>query len=275
MPIAGVILHGSGTYGTRHQNITGVGIAALTRAVGAGAEYGIRHRAVHASAGYEAEQAWNRSDASIEGRGRSWRARAEAGVDIFSAAQLNVGVDRDRAEDTLLTLGNEWQERAHASARTLVTTRVVLDGTYERAVIDRGVSPLIFRVRYTQAMTNLTIQLSRDRRAGLIAGQFINRTFVTDERHDYAGVTFSGTIVGALHVSITARRERTLSDVPRLFQDGSYAIGSLEYRLRLFSLELEYRYTDLALVTATQIDPLTFNGNQLALRISRKFGMGR
>ena len=55
----------------------------------------------------------------------------------------------------------------------------------------------------------------------------------------------------------------------------SYAIGSLDYRLRLFWLTVEYRYTDLALVTATQIDPLTFNGNQLALRISRKFGMNR
>ncbi|HMF94751.1 MAG TPA: hypothetical protein VKE96_10675 [Vicinamibacterales bacterium] len=275
MPVAGVILHGSGTYGKRQQNVTGIGIAALTRAIGAGAEYGVRHRAVHAGAAYEAEQAWNRSDASLEGRGRSWRARADAGLDIFTVAQLNVGVDRDRAEDTLLTLGNQRQERAHAGVRTLVTTRVVLDGTYERALIDRGVEPVLFRVRYTQAMTSLTIQLARDRRAGLTAGEFINRSFVTDERHQYAGVSFSGTIVGALHVSITARRERTLSDVPRFFQDGSYAIGSLDYRLRLFSLTLEYRYTDLALITATQIDPLTFNGNQLALRISRKFGMSR
>ena len=275
MPVAGVILRGSGTYGKRQEQVTGVPVAALTRAAGAGAEYGIRHRAVHASAGYEAEQAWSRSDASIDGRGQSWRARADAGVDILSIAQLNVGVDRDRAEDTLLTLGNQRQERAHASARTLVTTRVVVDGTYERALIDRGVAPVIFRVRYTQATTNLTIQLSRDRRAGLTAGEFVNRSFVTDERHQYAGLSFSGTIVGALHLSITARRERTRSDVPLLFQDGSYAIGSLDYRLRLFWLTLEYRYTDLALVTATQIDPLTFNGNQLALRISRKFGMTR
>src|SRR5262249_40159154 len=275
MPVAGVILRGSGTYGKRQQNVTGVGIAALTRAIAAGAEHGVRHRAVHASAAYEAEQAWNRSDASIEGRGQSWRARADAGVEIFAVAQLNVGVDRDRAEDTLLTLGNQRQERAHASMRTLVTTRVILDSTYERAVIDRGVQPVLFRVRYTQAMTTMTVQLSRDRRAGLSAGEFINRSFVTDERHQYAGVSFSGTIVGALHVSITARRERTLSDVPHLFQDGSYAVGSLDYRLRLFSLALEYRYTDLALVTATQIDPLTFNGNQLALRISRKFGISR
>src|SRR5262249_31167978 len=50
MPVAGVILRGSGTYGKRQQNVTGIGIAALTRAIGAGAEYGIRHRAVHASA---------------------------------------------------------------------------------------------------------------------------------------------------------------------------------------------------------------------------------
>ena len=275
MPLAGVTLHGSGTYGQRQQDLGGVRVAALTRAVGAGAEYGIRHRAVHASAGYEAEQAWSRSDLAVNGRGRSWRARAETGVDLFAVAQVNVGVDGDRAEDQVLTLGNQRQERVHASARTLVTTRVVLDGTYERALVDRGVEPLTFRMRYTQATTNLTIQLPRERRASFTAGEFVNRAFATDERHQYVGVSFSGTIAGALRLTTTARRERTMSDVPRLDQDGAYIVGTLDYRLRLFLFSLEYRYTDLALVTATRLDPLTFTGNQLALRIGRKFGMSR
>jgi hypothetical protein len=275
MPLAGVTLHGSGTFGQRQQDVAGVRAAALTRAVGAGAEYGIRHRAVHASAGYDAEQAWSRSDLAIDGRGQSWRARAETGVDIFTIAQVNVGIDRDRAEDQVLTLGNQRQERTHASARTLVTTRVVLDGTYERALIDRGVEPMTFRMRYTQATTNLSIQIARERRATFTAGEFVNRTFATDERHQYLGVSFSGAIVGALQLTTTARRERTMSDIPRLDQDGSYIVGTLDYRLRLFLFSFEYRYTDLVLVTATRIDPLTFTGNQLALRVGRKFGMGR
>jgi hypothetical protein len=275
MPLAGVTLHGRGIYGQRQQDVGGVRVAALTRAVGAGAEYGIRRRAVHASAGYEAEQAWSRSDLAVNGRGRSWRARAETGVDLFGIAQVNVGIDRDRAEDQVLTLGNQRQERTHAGARTLLTTRVVVDGTYERALVDRGVEPLTFRMRYTQATTNLTIQLARERRAAFTAGEFVNRAFATDERHQYFGVSFSGAIAGALRLTTTARRERTMSDVPRLDQDGAYVVGTLDYRLRLFLFSLEYRYTDLVLVTATRLDPLTFTGDQLALRISRKFGMSR
>ncbi|HKB09034.1 MAG TPA: hypothetical protein VKD69_00215 [Vicinamibacterales bacterium] len=275
MPFTGLTLRGSGTYGQRRQEVAGVRAAAITRAAGAGTDYGIRYRAVHASAGVDGEEAWNRSDTFVNGRGWSWRARTEAGVDLFGIAQLSAGLDRDRAEDQLLTLGNQRQERAHASARALITTRMMIDGTYERAIIDRGVAPTIFQTRYTQALTTMSFQVARERRASLSAGEFVNRTFAANERHRYIGVSFAGPIAGRLRASITARRERTVADFPRLDQDGAYTFGSLDYRLRLFTFSVEYRYTDLALITATQIDPLTFNGHQLAVRIGRKFGMGR
>src|SRR5262249_21739492 len=89
MPLSAWTIRGSGTYGQRRQAVSGVGAAVLTRALGAGTDYGVRYRIVHASAGYDAERAWNRSDLSIEGRAQSWRARAEAGVDLFAIIQLN------------------------------------------------------------------------------------------------------------------------------------------------------------------------------------------
>jgi len=66
-----------------------------------------------------------------------------------------------------------------------------------------------------------------------------------------------------------------MSDLAHLYQDGYYTMGSLEYRLRLFTFVLEHRYTDLALTTANQIDPLTFTGNQILLRVGRRFGVAR
>jgi hypothetical protein len=66
-----------------------------------------------------------------------------------------------------------------------------------------------------------------------------------------------------------------MSEAPHLDQDGSYIVGTLDYRLRLFLFSFDYRYTDLVLVTATRIDPLTFTGNQIVLRVGRRFGLAR
>jgi len=275
LPFAGLTLRGSTTYGKRRQDVAGVRVAALTRAVGAGIDYAIRLRAVHAGAAYEAERAWNRTETAIDSRAQSWRGRADAGVDIFGIAQISAGYDRDRSVDPLLTLGNQSQDRTHASARTIFSPRVAVDATYEHAVIDRGVLAQMFRMRYVQMMTTTTIQLARERRAGFTAGEFLNRSFGAEEWHRYIGGSYSGRLVGALRLSLTARRERTMSDLAHLYQDGYYTVGSLEYRLRLFTFALEHRYTDLALTTASQIDPLTFTGNQILLRVGRRFGLAR
>src|SRR5262249_52273835 len=168
--------------------------------------------------------------------------RADLGVDVFAIAQIGGGYERDRSIDDLLTLGNQRQERTHAMARSIFSPRVVVDATYERAIVDRGVQPLLFRIRYTQAMTTGSIPLARERRAIFTAGEFNNRSFLGDEWHQYVGLSFAGTLAGALRLSMTARRERTMSDLARLRQYGYYTIGELDYRLRLFTFTFEYRY---------------------------------
>jgi len=275
LPLAGLTLRGSTTYGQRRQDIGGARIAALTRAVGAGIDYAVRVRAVRAGGSYEAERAWNRTETSAESRAQSWRGRVDAGVDLFGVAQVSAGYDRDRSVDPLLTLGNQAQDRTHAAARSMLSTRVVVDATYEHALIDRGVLLEIFRMRYTQMMTTTTLQLARERRAGFAAGEFRNSSFGAEEWHRYVGLTYAGRLIGALRLSLTARRERTMSELAHLNQDGYYTMGSLEYRLRLFTFALEHRYTDLAVTSGTRIEPLTFNGNQILLRVSRKFGLAR
>jgi hypothetical protein len=76
-------------------------------------------------------------------------------------------------------------------------------------------------------------------------------------------------------LTLTARREHTLAERSHLDQAGYYTTGLLEYRLRLFTFALEHRYTDLALSTAAQRDPLAFTGNQILFRVGRRFGFAR
>src|SRR5262249_53791491 len=165
-PFTGLTLRGSGTYGSRRQDFEGARIAVLTRAVGAGADYLVRLRAFHASAGYEAERGWNTNDLHVEGGSRAWRARVEGGVDLFGVFQLGAGRDRDRAVDQLLVLGNQWQDRTHASLRSVVAQRVFVDYAYEHAVLDRGLELQLFRTRYEQVTGTAMFQVTRERRAG-------------------------------------------------------------------------------------------------------------
>jgi hypothetical protein len=274
-PFDGATLRGTGTFGQRTQELGGVRRDVLTRTAGGGAEYTIKLKAARLGAEYDAERGWNRSDLNVDGSSRLWRARADWGVDVFGFTQLNFGYDRSRSIDDLLILGNQWQERTHGSARTTVTSRVTIDGSYELVNLDRGVASELFRTRYTQATAIATFQFSRQRRASMLAGRFVNRSFASNEANDYFGASFDGTIAGALRLTATVRREHTTSSAARLDQDGYYTMGGIEYRVRLFTFTLDHRYTDLALSTASQADPLTFTGNQILFRVGRKFGMTR
>ena len=274
-PVTGFTLHSSGTYGERAQDVAGTRLVVLTRGIATGAEYTLTRRLLRGGIGYEVGRGWNTSDRGVDGQSRLWRARADGGTDILRFAQVSVGYEQGRSLDDLLPLGNQWQERKHASARSRLTSRITVDATYELASIDRGTAPLVFRTRYTQTATTTAIQLTRDRRVSFAAGRFRNRSFTGDDNNEYVGLSFDGGLIGLLRLSLTARRERTISSAARFDQDGYYTSGMLTYRLRLFTFSLEERYTDLALRTGKQIEPLTFTGNQILFRVGRKFGFAR
>ena len=273
-PITGFTMHGSGTYGERGQDGAGTRLVVLTRGYSSGAEYMLTSRLFRGGIGYEAGRGWNTSDRG-EGESRRWRVRADAGTDALRIVQVSTGYEQGRSLDDLLPLGNQWQERTHASLRSAITPRVTIDATYELASIDRGTLPQIFRTRYTQTMMTTSVQLSRDRRVSFVAGRFRNRAFTGDDDNEYIGLGFDGAVIGRLRLSMTARRERTSSTAAALDQDGYYTAAMLTYRLRLFTFSLEQRYTDLALRTGSRIEPLTFTGNQILFRVGRKFGFAR
>ncbi|PYR91654.1 MAG: hypothetical protein DMF84_16105 [Acidobacteria bacterium] len=271
-PFGGLVLHGSGTYGERGQEFADTRVLVLTRGARGGAEYSLTSRFIRATAGYDAGRGWNRSDRGVEGESRTWHGRLDASTEILHFVQLSVGHERGRSRDELLTFGNQWQERTHASARSTLTRRITVDASYEVASIDRGIAPLLFQTRYTQATASTAFELARERRLALTAGRFQNRASAADDANEYVGLVFDGALIGPLHISVTARREHTTSTVVRLDQDGYYTSGVIDYRVRLFTFSLEHRYTNLSLSTAGRIDPLTFTGNQILFRVGRRFG---
>jgi len=274
-PITGITFHATGIYGERGQDVGGTRLLVLTRGVATGAEYALTRRLVRGGLACEVGRGWNTSDRGIDGESRLWNVRADVGTDVLRAVQVSAGYDQGRAFDDLLPLGNQWRERTHGSVRTLFSNRLAVDATHEMASIDRGTAPLVFRTHYRQTIVTTSLQLSRDRRLSFAAGRFRNRSFTGDDNNEYIGVSFDGGLVGALRLSLTARREHTISSAARLDQDGYYTSGILTYRVRLFTFSLEERYTDLALSTNRQLEPVTFTGNQILFRVGRKFGFAR
>jgi hypothetical protein len=269
-PLTGVTLHASGTYGERGQDVSGTRLVVLSRGIATGAAYTLTRRLLRGGIGCEAGRGWSTSDQGLDGQSRLWSVRADGGTDVLRILQLGVGYEQGRSLDDLLPLGNQWQERARASARSALTARITVDATHEVASIDRGTSPQVFRTRYTQTMTTTAIQVTRERRVSFTAGRFRNRSFTGDDNNEYVGLSFDGALIGRLRLSLTARRERTISSAADLDQDGYYTAGMLTYRLRLFTFSLEQRTTDLALRTGSRIAPLAFTGNQIMFRVSRK-----
>ena len=274
-PLAGVTVHATGIYGDRGQRTAGTTLLVLTRGLTTGAEYSLLLHLLRASGAYEVGRGWNTSEHGLQGESRMWRGRAEAGTGVLRIVQLSVGYDQSRSVDDLLPFGNQWLERTHASAHSALTPRIMLDAGYETASIERGLVSQLFRTRYRQATGAVSFVLTRQRQLSFTSGRFFNRSFAADDSNEYVGLAFNGSLIGPLRLALSVRREHTLSAVSRLDQDGYYTNGVIDYRLRLFTFSLEHRYTDLALAYVGRLEPLTFTGNQILFRVTRRFGVAR
>jgi hypothetical protein len=266
-------LNGSATYGQRDQELPASRIRVLTRGVGAGANYDLAFRFVQAGAGYEVGGGRSTGELGVEGRNRSWRGRAHLMGGLVEWVQLNVGYEQGRSHDDLLAVGNQWQERTRATARSSPIRRLLLEASWEQATIERGLGVAgAGRSRYLQTSGTAAFELARDRRVSFTAGRFDNRSFAGEDSTEYVGLSLDAVVATGLRVAITARREETFSDISQLAQAGYYTTGIAEYRVRLFTFSLEHRYTDLALSSARRTSPIAFYGNQVLFRVGRRFG---
>jgi hypothetical protein len=269
--LRGLTLNGTATYGQRDQQLA-QRIKVLTRGLGAGATYDFALRFVQAGAGYDVARGRSTGELGAEGRNRSWRGRAHVSGGIPRWVELGVGYEQNRSHDDLLVVGNQWQERLRTTARSSPSRRLLLEASWEKATIERGLDAAgAGRSRYLQTSGAAAVELARDRRLTFTAGRFDNRSFTGDDSTKYVGLSLDAVVAGGLRLAITARREDAFSDLSQLDQAGYYTTAIAEYRLRLFTFSLEHRYTDLALSSTRQTDPITFYGNQVLFRVGRRF----
>ncbi len=272
-PFGGLTLSATGTYGLRGQEVGGSQLTVLTRTVHGGAGYTLVLRPIQISLGTEWGTGWHGGTTSQSGRTDSWTGRASAGSTALRWVELSLGYERARSTDDLFAFGNFWMDRARASARSRAIGRVQLNASWERSTVERGIRDTFSRTEFVSRNGGAQIDLGRRRQLGLTLGDFRSRTAYGTDSNQFYGLSYEGYMSDAVRLSFSARREAVA--LRGIEQTGYYTMAQVEYRVRLFTFAAEYRYTNINLAVSTRADPYLFVGNQILIRISRRFGFAR
>jgi len=266
----GLSLSAAGTFGERGQALGSDTITVITRSGLAGISYRARVRWLEGSVEYAAGAG---SSTTVDGRvghTGTWSGQANASASSRWLA-LSGGYGRSKNWDDILDYGNSRYERGHAAVQGQAG-RVILNGSWEELLIERGRDLTFARNRQRIFTATASLRVGRDSLLSANAGGFRNDAESGRDRTLFAGVAFESQLWKALHLTLWGRRGETTATQTGLDQRALSAFAQLEYRLRLFNFALEYRYNDQDLWSGDLVNPYKFRGHQMLLRITRKFG---
>ncbi len=268
---SGLTVSGTAITGSRDQRVAGAPVTMQTRSVVAGLDYTVALPLVQTSIGGERGTGWNTGVDGAAGRSRLWTLRAGMSTRSLKWLTLSGGHERGANEDDLLTFGNVATERTHAAARTHAGPRVLIEGSWEtsrsrRATLDPSEG------RFVILSGGANVILGERRRMAVAGGEYRNTAAFGTDRNQFVGATYTDRF-GRLRLWASARRESSRLMTTALQQHGYYTVLQAEYRLRLFGIGLEHRYTTMDYAGGPVRTPFGFTGNQLLLRVIRKFSI--
>jgi hypothetical protein len=273
--VKGLSVDASGTYGQRSEAVGAVPVNVLTQTVQAASTY-------HAGAPWlQGTVSYRRgigANSALDGRVGEIRSASEQAQLSSSVSWLTVmgGYEHQNNTDDILDFGNYDVRRLLASAQTLGRVLSVM-ANWDQSDVMRGRDATL-AVNHQQTFSaSAAYQIGRNSRIAATAGGFTNRAdFLLEPSIDrtlFWGGTYDSTPQPRLHLSASLRREETTASQTHLDQRGWRGFAQAEYRLRLFQFALEYRDDAQRLQDERAPKPFNFQGRQVLLRITRKFGI--
>jgi hypothetical protein len=266
----GLSLNAAGTFGQRGQELGTDTITVVTRSGLAGASYRARVRWLEGSFEYAAGAGSSTTLDGQMGHTRTWSGQANLSASSRWLS-LSGGYGRSRSSDDILDYGNLRYERGHAAVQGQAG-RVILNGSWEELLIERGRDLTFARDRQRIFTATASLRVRRDSLLSANAGGFRNDIESGRDRTLFVGASFESQLWKALHLTIWGRRGETTATQTGLDQRALSGFAQLEYRLRFFNFALEYRYNDQDLWSGDLANPYKFRGHQMLLRVTRKFG---
>ena len=267
--VRGLSVNAIGYFGRRGQIVARVPITVLTKSGLAGATYHAGLRWLQASVGYNAGSGSNSTPEGRTGAMRSWSGQANLSVSIRNAG-VSGGYEQSGNRDEILDFGNFVLERTHAAIQTQAG-RFNVTGSAEQSRIDRGRGATFSATLQQSFAVSVSCRPGRDMQLTADAGGFKNETNVGRDRAMFGGVSYEAQLLRTLHLSAWVRYGDARASVTQLDQATLHGFAQLEWRLRQFSLALEYRHSAQRLVTSDLQEPYLFKGRNLQIRVSRKF----
>jgi hypothetical protein len=268
--LPGLSLNATGTFGERGQELGQGTITVSTRSGLAGVSYRARVRWLEAGVQSAGGAGTNTTVEGQVGRTGSWAGQANLSASNRWVS-VSGGYGRSRNWDDILDYGNTRYERGHAAVQGQAG-RVLLNGSWEEALIERGRNLTIATDRQRIFTATASLRVGRDSLLSANAGGFRNDTESGRDRSVFGGAAFESQLWRALHLVLWGRLGNTSATQTGLDQRALSAFAQLEYRLRFFNFALEYRYNDQDLLSGDLANPVKFRGHQMLLRITRKFG---
>jgi hypothetical protein len=268
--LPGLSLNATGIFGERGQELGQGSITVRTRSGLAGASYRARVRWLEAGVQYTAGAGTNTTVEGQVGKTGSWAGQASLSA---SSRWLSVsgGYGRSKNWDDILDYGNTRYERGHVAVQGQAG-RVLLNGSWEEALIERGKALTLARDRQRIFTATASLRVAHDSLLSANLGGFRNDTESGRDRSLFGGAAFESHLWRDLHLALWGRLGNTTATQTGLDQRALSAFAQLEYRLRFFNFALEYRYNDQDLLSGDLANPIKFRGHQMLLRITRKFG---
>jgi len=264
----GLSLNASGTYGTREQIMADHAVGVVTRGTQAGAAFRTGPRWLEASLNAARGVGSNRTPQGASGDTQMWAGQATLTSSIRWFA-VSAGEERSQSRDQILDFGNSDVIRDRASVQ-VQPGRFALLGSWEDAEIARGRDLTFSRTRQQTTTGAGSFRLGRSATLTATGGRFTSAGLWGSDTTRFWGGAFDAAPVSALHVTAWIRRDAITATQTELEQQSFAWFGSAEYRLRDFTVALEYRNTDQNLHSGLLADRYSFSGRQILFRIARK-----
>ena len=266
----GLSINASGTYGNRGQVLGTVPVRVRTQTGQAGATYRVGRRWLELSAGGTRGIGSSTTPLGESGQLRSWT--AQTGVSVSTPwIGLSAGYDRASSTDAILVFGNYGSTRAFGAAQKDVG-RMSIAVTFENAIVQRG-RDLQFASNHQQTFSSSVSYRRQNHSLSANGGGFKNVSEVGRDVTWFYGGSYQGQLRRTLQARAWVRRERTTATQTRLDQHTISSFAELEHRFRQFRFGVEYRRNDQQLLYERLVEPYSFRGHQLQLRISRMIGI--
>ncbi len=269
-PLRGLQLSATVSSALRREELAGVEQRGTQQTAGGGVSYSFKLGPVRPSAGISRSIGRVETVEGRTGRADTLSKNGRLSVPLSRWLTVDLSADESASTDSIFSLGNHERRRYRASAQSAPSSRLRLEGSWERSKLDQGLGLDRLYTDNRTAQGSVSWALRREQHIALRYSDVESSNGSVRLRTAFSVLTYTGnwrrTRVQSELSRDTIRQPNVGTGQPTRTISYRWQ-GFAEYRLRLFTLGVDFQ------LSRTR-QPLQgdYAGRQLRVRLSRRFG---